>query len=58
MSKWIVVLQHTGYREFEVEAETKQEAEDKAFELAEEPEPWDSTPEIIVWSAEEITDER
>jgi|APGre2960657404_1045060.scaffolds.fasta_scaffold305118_2 hypothetical protein len=58
MSKWIVVLQHTGYREFEVEALDQGEAEGKAFELAEEPAPWDTTPEIIVWSAEEITDER
>lgn len=53
MSKWVVVLQHTGYREFEVEAATQQEAEDKAFEAAREPEPWDTTPETIVWSIEE-----
>ena len=53
MSKWIVVLQNTGYREFEVEAATQQEAEDKAFEAAREPASWDTTPETIVWSVEE-----
>ena len=49
-----MVLQHTGYREFEVEALDQGEAEGKAFELAEDPAPWDNTPEIIVWSAEEV----
>ena len=58
MSKWIVVLQNTGYREFEVEADSKQEAEQKAWTASEEPAPWDTTPETIVWSTEEITDER
>ena len=54
MSKWIVVLQKTGYREFEVEADSKEEAEKKAWAASEDPAPWDTTPETIVWSTEEL----
>ena len=54
MSKWVVVLQRVGYREFEVEAENKDEAEDKAWLASQEPAPWDSMMETIVWNTEEV----
>lgn len=53
MSKWIVTLMYTGYRSFEVEATSEAEAEERARVAAEEPEPWDNTPEISLWSVEE-----
>ena len=53
MGKWVVTLMYTGYRDFEVEAATAAEAEEKARVAAEEPAPWDNTPEISLWSVEE-----
>ena len=52
--KYGVTLQNIGYRYFEIEADSEPEAREKALEAAQEPEPWDITPETSVWEVEVV----